>query len=75
MKNNVRTQNNETEIQREDRLIDFRRVNELLGSRCRSAHFALRLAARGQIRAVTLNPRVVRYQESSVRDLIAGRTA
>ena len=55
-----------------DRLIDFRRVGELIGSRCRTAHTARAMAARGLIRAVRLNERVVRYSEASVRALVAG---
>lgn len=57
----------------EDRLVDFRRVGELLGLRCKTGSTARALAARGQIRAVYLNSRVVRYSESSVLDLINGK--
>lgn len=57
-----------------DRLLHFREVNALLGSRCKTGHSARAHAARGQIRAVRLNDRVVRYSEQSVRELIAGRT-
>lgn len=56
----------------EDRLIDFRRVNELVGSRSRTAHTARALARRGQIEAVRLNARVVRFRESSVLRLVRG---
>ena len=56
-----------------DKLIDFRQVCELVGSRCKTGHTARVLAARGQIRAVRLNERVIRYSEQSVLDLIAGR--
>jgi len=58
---------------REDSLLNFREVNRMLGSRCKSGHFALRLAKKGQIRGVFLNARIVRYSENSVRDLIAGK--
>jgi len=59
--------------QREDCLVDFREVNRMLGSRCKSGHAALRLAKKGLIRAVFFNSRIVRYGEQSVRDLIAGK--
>jgi len=59
--------------QREDSLLTFRQVNELLGSSCKSGHFALRLSKKGLIRAVFFNERIVRYSENSVRDLIAGK--
>lgn len=55
-----------------DRLLDYREVNHLTGSRCKTAHTARALAARGMIHAVRLNARVVRYTESSVRRLVAG---
>ena len=58
-----------------DRLIDFRRVYELLGLKCRTGHTARSLAKRGKIRAVYLNDRVIRYSEQSVMNLIAGTTA
>lgn len=58
----------------EDKLITHRQVNELLGLRCRTSHVVRGMAARGQIRAVRINERVIRYSEASVRDLIAGRT-
>lgn len=58
-----------------DRLIDFRRVNELVGSACQTSHAARKLAARGLIRAVRLNERVLRYSEQSVLELIAGKAA
>jgi hypothetical protein len=58
-----------------DRLIDFRSVGELLGLRCKTGHTARALAARGQIRAVRINGRVIRYSEASVHALIAGRAA
>jgi len=55
-----------------DRLIDFRQVNELTGSRCSTAHNARALAKRGQIKSVRLNERVIRYSERSVLDLVNG---
>ena len=56
-----------------DRLIDFRQVNYLLGSKCRTGHTARALAARGQIVGIRINERVLRYSEASVRELIAGK--
>ena len=56
-----------------DRLIDFRQVNALTASRCKTSHTARALAERGQIKAVRLNERVVRYSLRSVLDLVAGR--
>lgn len=56
-----------------DRLLTFREVGALLGFSCRTGHTARAYAARGQIRAVRLNERVIRYSEASVRELIAGR--
>ncbi len=58
-----------------DRLLTFREVNTLLGMKCRTGHTARAYAARGLIRAVRLNERVMRYSEASVRALVAGRTA
>lgn len=55
-----------------DRLIGFRAVNEIVGSRCKTGHYALALARRGLIEAVRLNERVIRYRESSVLRLAAG---
>jgi len=55
-----------------DRLLHFREVHALLGSKCKTGHMARALAARGQIRAVHLNERVIRYSENSVRSLISG---
>jgi predicted DNA-binding transcriptional regulator AlpA len=55
-----------------DRLLTFREVGALIGSRCKTAHTARNMAAKGLIKAVRLNARVVRYPESSVRALIAG---
>jgi len=56
-----------------DRLIDFRQVNSLTGSKCKTSHNARALAERGQIKAVRLNERTIRYSEQSVIDLVAGR--
>lgn len=56
-----------------DRLLTFREVYALIGSACKTGHTARMLAARGQLRAVRLNERVVRYSEKSVLDLVAGR--
>ena len=58
-----------------DRLLNFRQVNELIGSSCKTGHTARSLAKRGQIRGVYINDRTIRYSENSVRDLIAGRVA
>jgi hypothetical protein len=56
-----------------DRLLTFREVNRLIGSACKTSHTARTLAARGQIKVVRLNERLMRFSEASVRDLIAGR--
>jgi hypothetical protein len=56
----------------EDRLLTFRQVIALLGYHSNTSHTIRRLARRGQIKAVRLNERVMRYTESSVRALIAG---
>lgn len=56
-----------------DRLLNFRQVAALTGSACKTGHHARALAARGQIRAVRINERVIRYSEQSVLALIAGR--
>lgn len=53
-----------------DKLIDFRAVNSLLGLRCRTSHTARAMAHRGQIRAVSLNGRVMRYSLASVMELV-----
>ena len=62
----------ESPVSPTDRLIHFREVHALIGSACKTGHTARALAARGQIRAVRLNERVVRYSENSVRELVAG---
>jgi hypothetical protein len=58
-----------------DRLLTFREVHALTGSLCKTGHYARKLAARGQIKAVRLNERVMRYSEASVRALIEGRVS
>lgn len=58
-----------------DRLLTFREVNALLGLHCRTAHTVRGYAARGLIRAVRLNGRMVRYSQASVLALIAGQGA
>ena len=65
----------QNEANRPERLLTFREVGELIGSKCRTAHTVLQLAKRGQIEAVRLNERVIRYRESSVRRLIEGRAS
>ena len=54
------------------RLIDFREVNRLTGSACKTGHTARALARRGQIIAVRLNERVIRYRLDSVLALVRG---
>ncbi len=56
-----------------DKAITFREVNDLTGSACKTSHTARALAARGQIRAIRINERVVRYSLNSVLALISGR--
>ena len=58
-----------------DRLIDFREVGQLVGLRCKTSHTARSLADRGQIRAVYINDRTIRYSANSVIALVAGRVA
>ncbi len=58
-----------------DRLIDFREVGQLIGLRCKTSHSARSLADRGQIRAVYINDRTIRYSANSVLDLVAGRVS
>ena len=58
-----------------DEAIDFREVYRLLGLHSVTAHTALNYARRGQIRAVRLSARCIRYSRKSVLDLIAGRTS
>jgi hypothetical protein len=56
-----------------DRLVDHRRVNELLGLRCKTSHTARNYANQGLIRAVRINARVVRFSENSIIALLAGQ--
>jgi hypothetical protein len=54
-----------------DRLVDHRRVNELLGLKCKTSHTARKYANQGLIRAVRINARVVRFSENSIIALLA----
>ena len=56
-----------------DRLLTFRQVHALIGSACKTGHTARALAARGQIKGIRLNGRVLRYSEASVLALVAGK--
>jgi len=56
-----------------DRLIDFHRVHELVGSKCQSSRMARTLAKRGLIREVRINERRILYSERSVMEFIAGK--
>lgn len=56
-----------------DRLVDFRRFNEILGFSSRTSHTARSYARNGLIRAVRINARVVRYSENSILDLAGAR--
>ena len=58
-----------------DEAIDFRRVYELLGLRCKTAHTALSYARKGLIRAIRINARTIRYSKRSVVALIDGESA
>ena len=58
-----------------DRLLTFREVHAMIGSSCKTAHIALGLAKRGMIESVRFNERTIRFRESSVRKLVAGRVA
>ncbi len=51
----------------------YKQVAALTGSDCKTGHHARELARRGQIRAVRINERVIRYSEQSVLALVAGR--
>ena len=44
----------------------------MLGFNCKTSHTARNLAKRGQITAVHINERTVRFTESSVRNLVSG---
>lgn len=63
---------NQNERIRPDRLLTFREVNEALGFNCKTSHTVRNLAKRGQITAVHINKRTVRFTESSVRNLVSG---
>jgi predicted GIY-YIG superfamily endonuclease len=63
----------QTKLRQRDRLINFRDVNALIGSKCKTGHMALALARRGIIQAVRINERLIRYKESSVIELVSGR--
>jgi len=56
-----------------DRLVDHRRVNELLGLKCKTSHTARNYANQGLIRAVRINARVVRFSENSILALLGGQ--
>ena len=58
-----------------DRLLTAQDVMQRLGLKCKTSHTALILASRGSIVAVRINQRVVRFTESSVNALIAGKVA
>jgi hypothetical protein len=58
-----------------DRLLTFREVHAMIGSSCKTAHTALGLARRGMIESVRFNERTIRFRESSVRKLVAGKVA
>ena len=55
-----------------DTALSFQEVYALIGSKCRTAHTALALAKRGQIRAIRISARTIRYSQKSVEALIAG---
>lgn len=58
-----------------DRLLTYREVHALVGSTCKSGHYARSLAAQRLIRVVRLNSRTFRYSEQSVLALINGKDA
>lgn len=55
-----------------DRLLNYKEVNAVIGSQCRTSHTARKLARRGLIKAIRLNDRVIRYSELSVLALVEG---
>jgi len=72
------TQNNSTSAtanKSADRLLHPQEAKHLLGSTCKTNHTLLRLARMGKISAVRLGPRSIRYRESSVLALVAGKDA
>ena len=56
-----------------DRLVDHRRVNELLGLKCKNSQTDPNYANQGLNRAVRINARVVRFSENSIIALLAGQ--
>ncbi len=58
-----------------DRGLTFREVNALLGLNCKTSHTIRSYAARGLIRRIDLNSRVVRFSRESVEALLAGKAA
>jgi hypothetical protein len=58
-----------------DKLVCFRKVNDLTGSRCQTSHNARQLAARGLIRAVRFNERTIRFSLESVLAFVAGKAS
>ena len=55
-----------------DRLLNYKEVNAVIGSQCRTSHTARKLSRRGLIKAIRLNDRVIRYSELSVLALVEG---
>jgi hypothetical protein len=58
-----------------DRLLDRTEANRLLGLKGNTTHTLRAMASRGQIEAVRLNARVLRFRESSLLRLINGRVS
>ena len=58
----------------QERALTFREVNEFLGLRCKTSHTVRNMARRGQIRAIQINGRVMRYSLASVRNLLGETT-
>jgi len=58
-----------------DRLLDRTETNRLLGLKGHTSHTLRAMASRGQLEAVRINSRVLRFRESSVLRLIDGRAA
>tara|TARA_R110000822_G_scaffold163776_3_gene304020 strand:- start:268 stop:726 length:459 start_codon:yes stop_codon:yes gene_type:complete len=56
-----------------NRLLTFREVNAMIGSVCKTSHPALGLARKGLIECVRINERTIRFSESSVLKLVAGK--
>lgn len=55
-----------------DRLLTREQANALLGLKGKTSHTLRAMAARGQIEAVRLNGRVLRFRESSIIRLVSG---